>query len=152
MCPLVVSTGLGAAAHLATAAEIVPSQVAKPTDRDCGLVLGERATVVLGFAGEVQGVARFHNLPQADASYDGVDIIGTKGALAVRGGFTKKLFRRRGHTFAEQDRWQAGEGFSPVKGLPGGLRSQLVEHAGRVIPLRSSPPGRSSHRAASAGA
>jgi predicted dehydrogenase len=102
-----LATGLGAAAHLATPEEIVPSQVAKPTDRDCGLVLGERATVVLGFAGEVQGVARFHNLPQADSSYDGIDVIGTKGALAVRGGFTKQLFRRRGHTFADQDRWQA---------------------------------------------
>jgi predicted dehydrogenase len=65
---------------------------------------------VLGFAGEVQGVARFHNLPKADASYDGIDVIGTKGALAVRGGFTKKLYRRRGHTFAgpggRPDRWQ----------------------------------------------
>lgn len=101
-----LSTGLGAAAHLATPEEIMRSQEAKPTDRDCGLVLGERGTVVLGFAGEVQAVARFHNLPKADASYDGIDIIGTQGALAVRGGFLKYLYRRRGHTFAEHDRWE----------------------------------------------
>ena len=101
-----LSTGLGAAAHPATVSEIVPSQVAKPTDRDCGLVLGERGTVVIGLAGEVQAVARFHNLPQADARYDGIDVIGTEGAIAVRGGMVKHLFRRRGHTFASHDRWQ----------------------------------------------
>jgi len=101
-----LSTGLGAAAHAATPAEIMPSQQAKPTDRDCGLVLGERGTVVLGFAGEVQGVARFHNLPKADARYDGIDMIGTEGALSVRGGFLKHLYRRQGHTFAAHDPWQ----------------------------------------------
>src|SRR5690606_27852391 len=51
-----LTTGLGAAAHPATPDEIVPSQVAKPTDRDCGLVLGERGTVVIGLAGGVQAV------------------------------------------------------------------------------------------------
>ena len=101
-----LTTGLGAAAHPATPDEIVPSQVAKPTDRDCGLVLGERGTVVIGLAGGVQAVARFHNLPKADARYDGIDVIGTKGAVAVRGGTVKRLFRRQGHTFAEHDPWQ----------------------------------------------
>jgi predicted dehydrogenase len=46
-----LTTGLGAEAHAATADEVVPSQVAKPTDRDCGLVVGERGTVVIGLAG-----------------------------------------------------------------------------------------------------
>ena len=101
-----LATGLGATAHPATPDEIMPSQVAKPTDRDCGLVLGERGTVVLGFVGEVQAVARFHNLPKADNSYDGIDVIGTAGSLAVRGGFLKQLYRRRGHTFAQHDRWE----------------------------------------------
>jgi predicted dehydrogenase len=36
-----------------------------------------------------------------------VDVIGTKGAIAVRGGMVKQLFRRQGHTFATHDRWQA---------------------------------------------
>lgn len=101
-----LTTGLGAAAHPATADEIVNSQVAKPSDRDCGLVVGERGTVVIGLAGGVQAVARFHNIPKADASYDGIDVIGTKGALAVRGGMVKRLYQRKGHTFAEHDRWQ----------------------------------------------
>lgn len=104
-----LTTGLGADAHAATPAEIVPSQVAKPTDRDCGLVLGERGTVVIGLAGGVQAVARFHHLPKADNRYDGIDVIGTKGAIAVRGGFVKQLFRRQGHTFADYDRWQPVE-------------------------------------------
>jgi predicted dehydrogenase len=101
-----LTTGLGADAHPTTGSEIVPSQVAKPTDRDCGLVMGERGTVVIGLAGGVQAVARFHNLPQPDARYDGVDVIGTRGAIAVRGGMVKRLFRRQGHTFADHDRWQ----------------------------------------------
>jgi predicted dehydrogenase len=101
-----LTTGLGAEAHAATAAEVVPSQVAKPTDRDCGLVVGERGTVVIGLAGGVQAVARFHNLPKANNHYDGIDVIGTKGAVAVRGGFIKQLFRRKGHTFADNDPWQ----------------------------------------------
>lgn len=123
-----LSTGLEAAAHAATPAEIMHSQVAKPTDRDCGLVLGERGTVVLGFAGEVQAVARFHNLPKADASYDGIDVIGTEGALAVRGGFSKYLYRRRGHTFAEHDRWE------PVA-IPGSEAYFAVDNreAGRLL-------------------
>lgn len=101
-----LSTGLGADAHAAHRGEIVPSQVAKPTDRDCGLVLGERATVVLGFAGEVQAVARVHNLPTAQEEYEGIDVIGTAGSLALRGDFLKHLYRRRGHTFTEKDPWQ----------------------------------------------
>lgn len=123
-----LSTGLGAVAHAATPDEIMHSQVAKPTDRDCGLVLGERGTVVLGFAGEVQAVARFHNLPKADASYDGIDVIGTKGALAVRGGFSKYLYRRRGHTFAEHDPWE------PVA-IPGSEAYFAVDNreAGRLL-------------------
>lgn len=79
-----LTTGLSAAAHAAMPAEIVPSQVAKPTDRDCGLVLGERGTVVIGLAGGVQAVARFHNLPQADARYDGIDVIGVSAAGRAR--------------------------------------------------------------------
>jgi predicted dehydrogenase len=63
----------------------------------------------MGLAGGVQAVARFHNLPQADNRYDGVDVIGTKGSLAVRGGFVKRLYRRQGHTFADNDRWQPVE-------------------------------------------
>lgn len=116
-----LTTGLGANAHAVTAAEIVPSQVAKPTDRDCGLVVGERGTVVVGLAGGVQAVARFHNLPKADNRYDGVDVIGTKGAIAVRGGFVKELFRRQGHTFACDDRWQKvelGSEYAEYLGMP----------------------------------
>lgn len=100
-----LSTGLGAAAHPATPDEIKHSQVAVPTDRDCGLVLGERGTVTLGFGGEIQAVARFHNRPKTDSQYDGVDVIGTRGSLAVRGGMAMRLFRRRGPAWGEHDPW-----------------------------------------------
>lgn len=101
-----LSTDLGAAAHPARPEEIVPSQVARPTDRDCGLVLGERGTVILGLAGEVQAVVRYHNRPKADSRYDGTDVIGTHGSLAVRGGMEVHLYRRQGHTWGEHDSWQ----------------------------------------------
>lgn len=102
-----LSTGFGSTAHRASVEEIVPSQVAMPTDRDCGLVLGERGTVVLGFAGEAQAVARFHNPASRDTRYDGVDIIGTEGSLALRGGTILELYRLQGHTWAEHDLWQS---------------------------------------------
>ena len=104
-----LSTGLDGAAHPARLEEVQHSQVAVPTDRDCGLVLGERGTVTLGFAGEIQAVARFHNRPRQDSHYDGVDVIGTRGSLAVRGGMAMWLFRRRGHTWAVHDPWEPVE-------------------------------------------
>ena len=101
-----LSTGLGTAAHPASFDEIKHSQVAVPTDRDCGLVLGERGTVTLGFAGEIQAIARFNNRPRQEPQYDGVDVIGTRGSLAVRGSMTMDLYRRRGHTWAADDNWE----------------------------------------------
>ena len=124
-----LTTGLGSEAHAATANEVVPSQVAKPTDRDCGLVVGERGTVMIGLAGGVQAVARFHNLPKANNLYDGIDVIGTKGAVAVRGGFVKQLFRRQGHTFADHDRWQQvelGAEYAAYNALPENLASNYL--------------------------
>jgi predicted dehydrogenase len=98
-------TGDGAEAHDARADEIVNSRVALPTDRDCGWVVGTRGTVLIGFAGGVPGVAQFYHLPTSNSQYDGVDIIGTKGSLAVRGVRDNVIFRRQGHTFAPNDPW-----------------------------------------------
>lgn len=101
-----LSTDRGADAHAARPEEIVTSQVAKPTDRDCGLVLGERATIVLGLAGEVQAVMRYLDRPTSDARYDGADVIGTEGSLAVRWGGAQRLFRRAGPAWAPHDPWE----------------------------------------------
>ncbi len=100
-------TGSGAEAHAALPQEIVNSRVAVPTDRDCGWVLGQRGTVLIGFAGGVSAVARFLNLPKSDSQYDGVDIIGTQGSIGVRGVRDNAIFRRQGHTFAPNDPWVA---------------------------------------------
>jgi predicted dehydrogenase len=100
-------TGSGAEAHASTPDEIVNSRVAVPTDRDCGSVLGQRGTVMIGFAGEVPGVMNYLNLPKSDSQYDGVDVIGTKGSIAVRGVRDNVIYRRQGHTFAPQDPWVA---------------------------------------------
>jgi len=96
-------TGLGAAAHPARRDEVVPSLATVPSDRDCGLVVGDRGLVVLGLGCEVQAVARFVNRPSPDSAYDGVDVIGTQGSLLVRGGSDIALFRRRGHAWAAHD-------------------------------------------------
>jgi predicted dehydrogenase len=98
-------TGSGADAHESTPDEIVNSRVAMPTDRDCGWVLGQRGTVLIGFAGGVSGVAQFYNTKKSDSRYDGVDVIGTKGSIAVRGARENFIFRRQGHTFAPHDPW-----------------------------------------------
>jgi predicted dehydrogenase len=67
--------------------------------------LGQRGTVLIGFAGGVSGVAQFYNTKKSDSRYDGVDVIGTKGSIAVRGPREKVIFRRQGHTFAPHDPW-----------------------------------------------
>jgi predicted dehydrogenase len=100
-------TGSGAGAHESTPDEIVNSRVAMPTDRDCGWVLGQQGTVLIGFAGGVSGVAQFYNSQKSDSQYDGVDIIGTKGSIAVRGARDNVIYRRQGHTFAPHDPWVA---------------------------------------------
>jgi predicted dehydrogenase len=100
-----LATGSGAEAHASTPDEIVNSRVAVPTDRDCGWVLGQRGTVMIGFAGEVPAIAQFLNLPKSNSQYDGVDVIGTKGSIAVRGARDNTIFRRQGHTFASHDPW-----------------------------------------------
>lgn len=100
-----LSTGSGASAHRATPEEIVRSQQAVPTDRDCGLVLGDRGTVVLGFDREIQAVARFNNRPEPDARYDGIDVIGTEGSVALRQAGATRVYRRSGHAWAEHDPW-----------------------------------------------
>lgn len=101
-----LSVGNGVSAHSAGADEIVPSQRAVPTDRDCGLVLGERGIVVLGYDGEIQAVARFNNRPEPDSRYDGIDVIGTKGSLALRQAGSIRLYRRNGHAWAAHDPWR----------------------------------------------
>jgi predicted dehydrogenase len=117
-----LSTGVGGSARAATVYDILRSQSAVPTDRDCGLVLGERGTVVLGLSGEVQAVARFYNRPVADRRYDGIDVIGTEGSIALRGTIANQLFQRRGHTWAEHDPWQ------PVP-----VAAQMTSSANEVI-------------------
>jgi UDP-N-acetyl-2-amino-2-deoxyglucuronate dehydrogenase len=98
-----LSSGLGSAAHAARADEVVPSLLKVPTDKDCGLVVGDRGLVLLGLGCEVQAVARFVDRPRPDSLYDGVDVIGTRGSLLLRGGTIVRLYRRRAHAWAEHD-------------------------------------------------
>jgi predicted dehydrogenase len=98
-----LSSDLGAAAHMARPDEVVPSLMKVPTDKDCGLVVGDRGLVILGLDCEIQAVARFVDRTKPDSLYDGVDVIGTKGSLLLRGGTIVELFRRRAHTWASHD-------------------------------------------------
>jgi predicted dehydrogenase len=109
-----LSAGSGAQAHAARLEEIVPSQVARPTDRDDGLVLGERATIVFGLAGETQAVLRYYDRPVSDTRYDGADVIGVEGSLAVRWSGEHALYRRVGYAWAAHDPWQP----APVPATP----------------------------------
>jgi predicted dehydrogenase len=113
-----LSSGLGSSAHAARPDEVVSSLLKVPTDKDCGLVVGDRGLVLLGLGCEVQAVARFVDRPKPDSLYDGVDVIGTKGSLLLRGGTTVELFRRRAHTWAAHDQPELVE-TSALDELPG---------------------------------
>ena len=84
-----------------TVDDIMYSQTAWPADRDCGLVLGSRATAVFGF-----GPASLHNgLEASFVSYnqppgrawpDQIELIGIEGVLALRTSGEPDLFIHRG--------------------------------------------------------
>ncbi len=77
----------------ATQADIMPSRELNPGDRDCGLVLGKRATATFGLAGGV--TASFASLAEEDPDADrcGLEVLGTDGRITIRGSLPPKVYR-----------------------------------------------------------
>ena len=65
-----------------------------PTDRDSGLVMGERAVGQYGFGNGVLGEVHFLGYEQSMGFNYGVDVLGTEGQLAIRasGGVEQSLW------------------------------------------------------------
>jgi predicted dehydrogenase len=83
--------------HTAGCADVVHSLNLPYQERDCGLVLGERAYCALGLASGVHADVSFLSQPSgSDAGY-GFDICGTEGTLALRRSVGTDLFLQRGH-------------------------------------------------------
>ncbi|MAG35101.1 MAG: hypothetical protein CL878_02480 [Dehalococcoidia bacterium] len=114
-----------------TVDDIMYSQTAWPADRDCGLVLGSRATAVFGF-----GPASLHNgLEASFVSYnqpgdkswpDQLELIGIEGVLALRTSGESDLFLHRGA-------WGAPVQFEPV------LTGADAQHTEPVLPAGLAP-------------
>ena len=114
-----------------TVDDIMYSQTAWPADRDCGLVLGSRATAVFGF-----GPASLHNgLEASFVSYnqppgrawpDQLELIGIEGVLALRTSGEPDLFIHRGP-------WGGPVQFEPV------LAGTAAQHAEPPRPAGLAP-------------
>jgi predicted dehydrogenase len=83
--------GEGSGLRAATPADVQPSRVAWPGDRDCGLVVGERGTAVFGFApdrtGRHRGIQATYQTffqPPTRRWTTGLELIGLEGVMALR--------------------------------------------------------------------
>jgi predicted dehydrogenase len=83
--------------HPAGASDILHSLELPYPERDCGLVLGERAFCALGLPAGIHADIGFLSQPSgSDVGY-GFDICGTEGTLALRYGLATTIFLQRAH-------------------------------------------------------
>ncbi len=80
----------------AARADIVHSRHLPYQERDCGLVLGQRAFCAIGFPSGVHADVHFLNQPSGKDDGYGFDIVGTEGTLALRRSVGTQLFLQRG--------------------------------------------------------
>ena len=106
-----------AAAHITAAdsleaglQDIKHSQEVNPRDRDAGLVIGERAFCSFGFANGIHADCDFLAESEANDRAYGLDLIGTKGRIALRRSVATVMFIHRGEfmTPVEGHQWAAG--------------------------------------------
>jgi predicted dehydrogenase len=102
-----VSHGIGAGDPLWLHAHLVhDDRPARPEDtvhslalpykeRDCGIVLGQRAFTSLGFATGLHAEVHFLNQPKGQDVGYGFDVVGTEGTLALRRSVHTELFLQR---------------------------------------------------------
>ena len=77
-------------------ADVVHSLELPYKERDCGLVLGQRAFVALGFPGGLHADVHFLNQPDGKDRGYGFDVVGTEGTLALRRSVHTELFLQKG--------------------------------------------------------
>ncbi|NKB66646.1 MAG: hypothetical protein GKR89_06260 [Candidatus Latescibacteria bacterium] len=82
------------------------TQEVAPSDRDAGLVLGERAFTAFRFANGIHAEVQFQAQGGTDDGNYGLDLIGTQGRLALRLSVGTKLFIHRGEHQAPDQPWE----------------------------------------------
>ena len=104
-----------AAAHITSADSLVAgpqdikhSQEVNPRDRDAGLVIGERAFCSFGFANGIHADCDFLAESEGNDKAYGLDLIGTKGRIALRRSVATVMFIHRGAfmTPVEGHQWE----------------------------------------------
>jgi len=103
-----------ASAHITTgtreavAQDIKHSQEVNPRDRDAGLVIGERAFCSFGFVNGLHADGEFLAQPGANDKAYGLDLICTKGRIALRRSVATVMFIHRGEfmTPVEGHQWE----------------------------------------------
>jgi predicted dehydrogenase len=83
--------------HAAGPADILSSLELPYRERDCGLVLGERAYCALGFPSGLHATVDFLNQRSSGDTACGLDVCGTEGILALRRTVGTDVFLRRGY-------------------------------------------------------
>ena len=89
-----------------TASDILHSREVNLRDRDAGLVLGERGFVSFRFDSGIHADAEFLSQSDADDRDYGLDLIGTKGRIALRGSVGTWMFIHEGEHQQPQEHWQ----------------------------------------------
>jgi len=103
-----------ASAHITTgmreavAQDIKNSQEVNPRDRDAGLVIGERAFCSFGFVNGLHADCEFLAQTRANDKAYGIDLVGTKGRIALRRSVATVMFIHRGEfmTPVEGHQWE----------------------------------------------
>ncbi|MBC8230572.1 Gfo/Idh/MocA family oxidoreductase [bacterium] len=92
----------------AVAQDIKHSQEVNPRDRDAGLVIGERAFCSFGFVNGLHADCDFLAQSRANDKAYGLDLIGTKGRIALRRSVATVMFIHRGEfmTPVEGHQWE----------------------------------------------
>ncbi len=92
----------------ATVEDIQHSQEVNPRDRDAGLVVGERAFCSFGFVNGLHADCKFLAQPRANDKAYGLDLICTKGRIALRQSVSTVMFIHRGEfmTPVEGHQWE----------------------------------------------
>ncbi len=82
--------------HPAGRDDIIHSRDLPYKERDCGLVLGQRAFCALAFRSGLHADVHFLNQPSGVDNGYGFDIVGTRGTLALRRSVGTRLYLQRG--------------------------------------------------------
>ncbi len=90
-----------------TVQDIKHTQEVHPHDRDAGLVLGERGFVSFRFKNGIHADVQFLAQNETNDTAYGINIVGTKGRIAIRESEGTSMFLHKGQHQSPSQHWQA---------------------------------------------